>query len=244
MPFKLYRATLEYHHPYFPMFIFGTSGNDHMETGSADDLIFAGDGNDQVFSGSGNDTVYGGNGNDFLYGADGNDWLFGDAGDDLLVGDRGNDHLNGGDGNDRLWGSTGADVLTGGAGSDTFILFAGDSPAINGQCDIITDFNHQPGFGNYDFLALPGAVTDGNHSMVLQTHVNNIEDAAAQAQAAAPGYAATQLPGHQDITAVTLYNPNGGDGYIVFDANGDGIFESGVIIKDMGPSGVDSLFIT
>ena len=235
------RLTTPFQH-YLPLFTFGTAGNDHIATGSGNEIIFAGDGNDQVFAGAGDDDVNGGNGNDLLYGGDGNDSLFGDAGDDLLIGDRGNDILNGGDGNDHLWGGPGADVMTGGSGSDVFSIFAGDSPALNGRCDVITDFN-EGGPGNFDLLNLPSSVIDGNHWLVLQTFAGTIEEAVAQAQASAPGYAATQLPGHQDITAVTLYNPNGGQGYIVFDCDGDGTFESGVIIKNMGPSGVDSLFI-
>ncbi|WP_268944885.1 cadherin-like domain-containing protein [Pseudomonas sp. KNUC1026] len=55
-------------------------------------------------SSGGDDTLNGGNGNDILFGQAGNDTLNGGNGDDILIGGKGNDILTGGDGADTfMW---------------------------------------------------------------------------------------------------------------------------------------------
>ena len=61
------------------------------------------------------------------------------GGDDILDGGAGNDILYGQDGDDTLIGGLGDDILTGGSGSDTFVW--GDSTIVDGDSDIVKDFN-------------------------------------------------------------------------------------------------------
>ncbi len=138
----------------------GTAGNDNMGVGYTDaggdavtdsaDVIRAGGGNDSINSGGGDDVVFGGagndlidswNGNDLIYGGEGDDTLSPSTGADTLYGDGGNDLIEiwdnagsvstfGGDGNDRLdfrnWQtSTGATVTFNADGSGSFSHFSG-----------------------------------------------------------------------------------------------------------------------
>ena len=80
--------------------------------------------NKNITGTNGDDILNGGVGNDILYGQSGNDTLNGNDGNDILWGEDGNDILNGGNGNDTLWGDSGYDILNGGAGND--ILNGGD----------------------------------------------------------------------------------------------------------------------
>ncbi|MDR2091790.1 MAG: hypothetical protein LBP58_00480 [Azoarcus sp.] len=147
--------------------VFGSSGNDIINSLDEEDVIIAGDGNDIIHAGTGNDFVWGELGNDILhgeYGLDylngeqGNDQIYGGKGADLIEGAAGNDTLyadngpgdlalptasgqgdwlNGGVGNDALFGSARADFLAGGAGKDTLHGGAGD--------DVLTgDGDYQP----------------------------------------------------------------------------------------------------
>jgi serralysin len=73
-------------------------------------------------------------------GGSGNDTLIANDNGCTLVGGAGNDTLLGGAGNDRLVGGAGVDTITGGGGADTFVFATGDSSAVAGQHDRITDF--------------------------------------------------------------------------------------------------------
>ncbi|MDG1532307.1 MAG: hypothetical protein P8Q99_13260 [Paracoccaceae bacterium] len=57
--------------------IYGSTGDDILNTGPADDIVNAG---------AGSDIVHGGLGNDVIDGWTGDDELFGDQGDDTLLG--------------------------------------------------------------------------------------------------------------------------------------------------------------
>jgi Ca2+-binding RTX toxin-like protein len=114
--------------------IFGYEGDDLIYGLGGNDIIDAGLDQDIVYGGDGDDTILGRAGNDALHGENDNDVLFGEAGEDWLHGGRGNDYLLGGDGADLLtgvqWDQWNAgkgeiDSLTGGEGSDRFVL--GDS---------------------------------------------------------------------------------------------------------------------
>ncbi|MEM9139953.1 MAG: LamG-like jellyroll fold domain-containing protein, partial [Pseudomonadota bacterium] len=65
----------------------GGTGNDTLDGGSSDDLIYGLAGNDSLQGDAGNDTIFGGTGADRLQGSDGADGLIGGSGDDLLYGD-------------------------------------------------------------------------------------------------------------------------------------------------------------
>jgi len=99
--------------------ITGTSSNDTIIAGTADNLVSAGLGNDFVLGDDGNDTLNGGQNNDYLLGRN-----------DL-------DSLTGGPGEDFLAGGQDSDMLTGSSGKDIF--FFGSEEGV----DTITDF--QPG---------------------------------------------------------------------------------------------------
>lgn len=121
--------------------LYGTEGDDLLQTDAAGDLVFGLGGNDTL-TGSGNDdTLDGGLGNDRLTASGTGAALSGGAGDDVLLGlgkdvwisgGEGDDfaHLgpwngiaDGGAGNDTLEAvmtKTGVQTLTGGEGADTF----------------------------------------------------------------------------------------------------------------------------
>ncbi|MEI2677291.1 MAG: calcium-binding protein [Burkholderiaceae bacterium] len=118
--------------------IWGEGGQDSLAGGSGNDQIF-GDGSasdlrpelhgvDVIDGGAGNDTILGGGGNDILQGGEDNDWL---AGENQLAAEEtttltGDDVLLGGAGADTLLGGAGADQLDGGAGND--LMLGGDGP--------------------------------------------------------------------------------------------------------------------
>jgi Ca2+-binding RTX toxin-like protein len=90
----------------------GGTGRDRIFTADGDDVIDAGTGDDSdVQSGRGNDLVHGGAGADDLKGGEGADRLYGEAGADRVAGGSDNDLVVGGEGADTLGGRTGADQL-------------------------------------------------------------------------------------------------------------------------------------
>lgn len=138
----------------------GTSGNDSLYGGAADDVFFGYEGDDYLIDNvGGKDYMYAGEGNDYLYSGQDDDYLYGYGGNDTLIGAQGNDHLYGNSGNDLLIGSyvTGADagkgeidVLSGGSESDRFILGSNTSVFYDSDTSwglgtedyaLITDFN-------------------------------------------------------------------------------------------------------
>lgn len=88
-------------------------------------------------------------GDDFLIGTRGDDLIDGGAGNDYIQGGFGSDTLIGGDGDDTLWGYNEwgvSDVLFGGAGADQFYFsHPGESMNLDGQRDLIGDFNASEG---------------------------------------------------------------------------------------------------
>ena len=77
-------------------------GNDTLEGGDGDDLLFGMGGDDMLNGGDGNDLLFGGSGNDFLDGGNGADTLYGGAGNDILVYDANDVLIHGGSGIDFL----------------------------------------------------------------------------------------------------------------------------------------------
>lgn len=98
------------------------AGDDTIEGGSGQDLIFGQGGDDSLSGDDGNDTLDGGVGDDTLEGGQGQDSLEGGAGDDILSGGTGDDRLFGGDGEDQLALGPDNDRAEGGFGSDFFTI--------------------------------------------------------------------------------------------------------------------------
>lgn len=115
--------------------LFGTSGDDLLDTGEfyrrayglegADELT-GGTTDNMLDGGAGMDVLWGRTGNDTLLGGSEADTLYGEDGQDHLMGGEGIDTLSGGTGDDTLTGGTGADVLSGGVGTDVYVLAVGD----------------------------------------------------------------------------------------------------------------------
>jgi hypothetical protein len=80
----------------------GSSGHDHINGTTANNVQYAGRGDDTIAGMQGNDTLNGGSGTDTLWGGSGNDRLDGGNGTDTLVGGFGADRMDGGAGNDVL----------------------------------------------------------------------------------------------------------------------------------------------
>jgi Ca2+-binding RTX toxin-like protein len=84
----------------------------------------------------GDDQLNGGAGNDIIFGQGGNDTIDGGAGNDTLYGGSGNDELKGGAGNNTLTGGTGTDIFifealgSGGFQRDTITDFAYDEDSL------------------------------------------------------------------------------------------------------------------
>ncbi len=125
------------------------AGNDNIDAGSGNDILYGEDGDDSISTGNGNDIAYGGAGNDFissqdgvsqLYGGEGNDTIYagmwssgsynnfadGGAGNDYLGGGNGNDTLIGGDGDDQIYSRAGNDIIDAGNGNDQIYSEDGD----------------------------------------------------------------------------------------------------------------------
>ena len=122
-------------------FLDGGAGNDILYGEGGDDSVLGGEGNDRLYGdapylpnelhgadildgGAGEDFLDGGAGDDKLYGGQGVDELHGGLGNDLLDGGTEDDTLFGDDGNDELHGGAGNDVASGGGGND--VLFGGE----------------------------------------------------------------------------------------------------------------------
>lgn len=119
--------------------LFANASDDHLSTGSGNDLVSGEDGNDVIDGGAGDDELHGGRGDDIVNGNDGNDDIFGHVGDDMLDGSAGDDALNGGDGADILYGGDGNDALLGSLGNDTLIGGNGEDVMFGGSGDDVLD---------------------------------------------------------------------------------------------------------
>lgn len=134
---------------------------------------------------NGNDVIDGGPGNQILYGLQGDDVLSGGDGDDEIYGQEGSDTLDGGAGNDRLFwgGGPGLDTLTGGSGADVLIGAPWTWTDQQVQDVLITDF--QTGIDKLDLSRFdaderttPGVVKGnkipGNEAFVFVSETDGI----------------------------------------------------------------------
>lgn len=120
-------------------------GDDIIDAGAGDDLVFGNGGNDTILGGDGDDKLIGGFGDDVMGGGDGDDSLFGGVGRDALAGDEGDDRIIGGFGQDLLVGGNGRDIILGGPGSD---IITGDNAVVfNGDVVIAEDDERDLIFG-------------------------------------------------------------------------------------------------
>ncbi len=183
-------------------------------------------GNNGLWGGLGNDTLLGNGGDDRLYGEDGQDSLDGGAGNDLLDGGAAGDTLKGGAGSDTLIGGAGKDTLTGGTEADVFLFNRGDTTLNTASYDRITDFKASEGDRiDLDFLngSLP-AVDYAERTIAT----NSFSDALA---------AANMTAGVNHVAFVA----GSTDGWIFYDANGDGAFEQSIQLVGVNSlAGVDS----
>jgi hypothetical protein len=121
---------------------------------------------------------------------------------------------------DTITGGTGVDTMTGGAGADTFAFAAGDSSAVIGDKDIITDF-----VAGTDKLQFTG-VTDvvSGQQAAVQTAVNLLASTATDAQIAT----AMATANTTDLgVSFAVFN---GNTYVYFETTGA---DTGVVANDV-----------
>ncbi len=197
----------------------GFSDSDFIYGYDGDDLIYGWDGHDDIYGGYDHDTIYGGGGDDYLIGAAGHDDLYGGSGFDDLYGGSGLDYLSGGTGDDLLSGGTGRDTLIGGAGEDYFVFKKGESGLTTSTADTITDWHK-----SFDSIDMTIKGTRSNYREVM-TDAVSIATAASDAD---------YLYRDTSVRHVFLFNPDTDTGYLVSDLNADGLFETGVVLKNAG----------
>lgn len=135
---------------------------------------------------NGNDVLNGGDGNDIIYGNGGNDVLNGDDGIDILNGGSGNDTLNGGLGKDVASGGDGSDTfqlslghffddVDGGAGNDTINLSASaEGFNVNLQSRVMSFVNNAYGSnGTYKVTSVENVVGTSSADVIIGSTVNN-----------------------------------------------------------------------
>jgi Ca2+-binding RTX toxin-like protein len=208
--------------------IYGDDFNDDIDGFDTSDIIYgySGDdridgwyGHDDIYGDWGHDMIYGGFGDDYLIGGAGHDDLFGGADFDDLYGGSGLDYLSGGTGDDLLSGGTGRDTLIGGTGEDEFVFKRGDSGLSTSTADTITDWNR-----SFDFIDMTIKGTKSNYREI-NTDARSIATAASDADF---------VYGDTNVRHVFLLNPDIDRGFLVSDLNADGVFETGVVLKNAG----------
>lgn len=116
-----------------------------------------GDGDDTIDGGADNDLIFGEGGEDSLIGGTGNDTIDGGLGNDTIIAGAGNDSAEGGEGQDLIVGGGDNDVLSGGDDEDTFFITFDDvtSGVLN------TTVHGGAGGVDFDTLDISGLLNDG-----------------------------------------------------------------------------------
>ena len=196
-----------------------------MVTGSeSGDIIWGGAGIDYLEGAGGADIIHGGDGEDFIFGGEG-PW-------NLLYGENGRDVIVGGDGDDTIAGGDDSDLLTGGAGGDTFVFHSElvatpigtilSSDSFEFAADTITDFDSSSD-------AIAGVLKGGSYAEMSVSHEG-------MTQGQCDGMArfdAAELEGN-GFGQVFLYNEGLDRGYLFWDADADGDFDSSLILAGCG----------
>jgi Ca2+-binding RTX toxin-like protein len=220
----------------------GSSGHDHLNGTTANNVQFAGRGDDTIAGMQGNDTLDGGSGSDTLWGGSGNDRLSGGNGSDTLVGGFGADRMEGGNGNDVLLSRSDAgemvaaqdgttqifaaetaaftqtnDTLVGGSGRDTF-RFEG---LLNAPDEIIA--RHVNADGTIDWAGVTGENNnvhdhwiDGFGNDVIRdfnrAQGDRIEIAAHTAEVQSIQHLDSNGDGRNDYSVITVISQQGAAG--------------------------------
>lgn len=111
-------------------------GDDNADTiigGAGGDSINGDEGNDLIYGGQGDDTIDGSSNDDTIYGGEGDDTLLGNWSEDYIYGEAGNDDLSGGAGFDTMYGGEGNDTLDGGNHNDELYGDSGDDSLYGGD---------------------------------------------------------------------------------------------------------------
>ncbi|WP_230530775.1 calcium-binding protein [Microvirga roseola] len=199
----------------------GSDYSDIIYGYDGDDLIYGYYGHDDIYGGAGDDYLNGSAGSDDLYGGSGYDDLLGGSGHDDLFGGSGLDDLSGGTGDDLLSGGTGRDTLKGGSGEDIFVFTKGTSGITTSKADVISDWNRSD---DWIDLSVKGTRSNYREKATTATSITSAADIA------------DYYYGDTGVTHVFLYNSRKDTGYLFSDLNGDGLFETGVTLKNAGYS--------
>lgn len=111
----------------------GSSGNNTITALDGDDVIDTGEGNNVVFGDGGADTITGGSGNDSINGGTGDDIIDAGNGSNIISGGSGNDTITGGDDNDLIGGGADNDLIDAGNGNNIVFGGSGDDTIITGD---------------------------------------------------------------------------------------------------------------
>ena len=228
--------------------MFGGNGDDRLEGGDGNDQLAGGFGANAIYGNQGDDTiggvigakpirsfdtVFGGQGNDlirYLFSND-NASIYGNLGNDTLEGSSTFDQIFGGQGDDSIRGNVGSDGLFGGLGNDTFVAAVNNSGSsgtesgkTNNDSDDIVDFT--TGQDKVRLLLngtdTPG--TDANYSEYQDSTVGLETQAVSSYEA------------HAQVFFKEQYTFIAGqiDGYLVIDANVDGIADGVIQFTGLG----------
>lgn len=140
--------------------LFGSTGNDLIQSFGGNDTVSAKEGDDRVEGGTGSDTLSGNWGNDIIVGGAGSDNIFGNEDDDRLFADTeytiddayvtGEAQVGSGSkgslldgylGNDFAVGEAGDDVLLGGSGKDILMGLGGNDTIEGDRYALSADIN-------------------------------------------------------------------------------------------------------
>ena len=183
------------------------------------------DAGDIISGGADHDYLDGAGGADNIRGGEGDDHIVGGAGPwNLLHGEAGNDVIIGGDGDDTISGGMGYDVLTGGAGGDNFVFRSelvqspwGSVLVSNSWLDTITDFDSSSD-------AITGALRGGSYAEFATSQ----DDVLWARDEANDRYA------DSGVGQAFAYNEAADRGFLFWDTDADGRFDSTVILEGCG----------
>jgi probable HAF family extracellular repeat protein len=117
------------------------AGNDVIDLGNDDSIIFAGEGrnvilggfgNDQIYAGAGNDIIDAGDGKNHIWAGEGANLISSGAGDDLLCAGSGRDFINAGNGRNQIYAGDGDNRILAGEDNDWILAGKGNDTIYSG----------------------------------------------------------------------------------------------------------------